>query len=217
MGIRTGKQFLEGLRDDREIWIDGERVKDVTTDPRFSGAAQTLAELFDLQHDPALKDKMTYTSPTTGEAVGYSFVIPGSKDELIQRREMVKVWMDHTCGMFGRSMDFMNCLMAGLAAARTDFDRDDHPFGQYLWDYYEHIRENDSVLTHTLVPPQVDRSRPGRGADQGRGRTHRQGDRQGLHHPRGPDRHHAVRVFRRDHGRAIGLSEHERGSQGLCL
>ena len=160
MGIRTGKQFLEGLRDDREIWIDGERVEDVTTDPRFAGAAQTLAELFDMQHEPALKEKMTYASPTTGDPVGLSFIIPESKDDLVRRREMVKVWMDHTCGMFGRSMDFMNCLMAGLAAARTDFDRDTHPFGQYLWDYYEHIRENDSVLTHTLVPPQVDRSRP---------------------------------------------------------
>ena len=85
MGIRTGKQFLEGLRDDREIWIDGERVKDVTTDPRFAGAAQTLAELFDLQHEPALKDKMTYASPTTGDRSGVklsgpqkSFLIPVS-------------------------------------------------------------------------------------------------------------------------------------------
>lgn len=160
MGIRTGKQYLDGLRDDREIWIDGERVKDVTTDPRFEGAAATLAELFDLQHEAGLKDKMTYTSPTTGEPVGKSFIVPRSKDDLVARREMVKVWMDHTCGMFGRSMDFMNCLMAGLAAASKDFNRPDHPFGRYLWDYYEDIRENDLVLTHTLVPPQVDRSRP---------------------------------------------------------
>ena len=31
-GIRTGKQYLEGLQDDREIWTKGERVKDVTKD-----------------------------------------------------------------------------------------------------------------------------------------------------------------------------------------
>ena len=37
MAIRTGAELLESLRDDRQMWIDGERVKDVTTDRRFAG------------------------------------------------------------------------------------------------------------------------------------------------------------------------------------
>ena len=32
--IRTGEQYRDGLRDGREVWIDGERVKDVTTPSR---------------------------------------------------------------------------------------------------------------------------------------------------------------------------------------
>ncbi len=160
MGIRTGAQFLAGLGNGREIWIDGERVKDVTKDPRFSGAAHSIAERYDLQHEPARRETMTFKSPTTGRPVGLSFIVPKSREDLVRRRAMVKVWMDHTAGMFGRSADFMNCLMTGLAAAHKDFDRSDHPFGRYLWAYYERIRENDLVLTHTLVPPQVDRSRP---------------------------------------------------------
>ena len=160
MGIRNGKQFLEGLRDDREIWIDGERVEDVTADPRFAGAANTIAELFDIQCEPARRDQMTYASPSTGDRVGLSFIEPRSRDDLVKRREMVKVWMDHTCGMVGRSMDFMNCLLAGMASAAPEFQRDEHPFGDFLRDYYELCRENDLVMTHTLVPPQVDRSRP---------------------------------------------------------
>ena len=47
MGIRTGKAFLASLRDERHIHIDGERVTDVTHDPRFAGAARSLAELED--------------------------------------------------------------------------------------------------------------------------------------------------------------------------
>jgi 4-hydroxyphenylacetate 3-monooxygenase len=160
MGIRTGRQFLDSLRDGREIWVDGERIADVTRDRRFAGAAHTIAELFDLQGSPKLVDKMTYKSPTTGDRVGLSFIEPRSREDLARRREMIKVWMDHTCGMLGRSMDFMNCLMTGMASASKDFDRPEHPFGKYLRAYYEHIRENDLVLTHTLVNPQVDRSRP---------------------------------------------------------
>ena len=50
----------QSLRDDRQIWIDGERVRDVITDRRFAGAAHSVAELYDMQHDPALLERMTY-------------------------------------------------------------------------------------------------------------------------------------------------------------
>ncbi len=41
--------FLEALRDGREIWLEGERVKDVTAHPRLRGAALTIAELYGMQ------------------------------------------------------------------------------------------------------------------------------------------------------------------------
>ena len=66
MAIRTGQELLDSLRDDRALFIDGKRVKDVTTDSRFAGAARSLAELYDMQHDPALVERMTFRSPTSG-------------------------------------------------------------------------------------------------------------------------------------------------------
>ena len=59
MPIRTGTQFLEALQDDRQIFMDGERIRDIAHDPRTAGAAQTLAELYDMQHEPALRETMT--------------------------------------------------------------------------------------------------------------------------------------------------------------
>ena len=160
MGARSGDEYLSGLGDSREIWVDGERVADVTTDPRFRGAALSIAELYDLQLDPDLIDEMTYESPTTGDPVGLSFIEPRSREDLEKRHRMVKRWMDHTSGMFGRSADFMNIMVTGLAMCWQDFQRDDRPYGDYLRRYYEEIRERDLVLTHTLVTPQYDRSRP---------------------------------------------------------
>ena len=46
-GIRTGAQYLEGLRDDREIWTRGARVKDVTAEPGLGGGAASLAGFLD--------------------------------------------------------------------------------------------------------------------------------------------------------------------------
>ena len=56
MGIRNGAEVLAGMRDGRAVFIDGERVADVTRDPRFAGGARTLASLYDLQHKPDLQD-----------------------------------------------------------------------------------------------------------------------------------------------------------------
>jgi 4-hydroxyphenylacetate 3-monooxygenase len=156
MPIRTGRAFLDSLRDDRQIWIDGERITNVVTDRRFAAAARSVADLYDMQHEPALLERMTYLAPGGADRVGLSFIQPQSIDDLIRRREMVKIWMDATCGMFGRSPDFLNITLTGFASAYQAFGK----FADNMWNYYLYARNNDIVMTHTLVNPQVDRSRP---------------------------------------------------------
>ena len=48
----TGQEYLESLRDGREIWLYGERVDDVTTHPAFRNTARMIARLYDALHDP---------------------------------------------------------------------------------------------------------------------------------------------------------------------
>src|SRR5262249_4886398 len=67
MPARTGAAYIAGLREHPpELHMQGERVKDVTSHPGLRHGVQTLAALYDMQHDPALRDDMTYESPTTG-------------------------------------------------------------------------------------------------------------------------------------------------------
>jgi 4-hydroxyphenylacetate 3-monooxygenase len=156
MGIRTGAQVLAGLRDGREIYIDGERVADVTRDPRLAGGARTVAELYDLQHRPDLADALTYRSPTTGDRVGLSFLEAASKEDLTRRRTMIKHWHDHTLGMFGRASDFLNVLLTTFGASADAFGPD---YAKNMRAYYEFAREGDLISTHSLTNPQVDRTR----------------------------------------------------------
>ena len=160
MPIRTGEQFLEALKDDRQVFMDGVRIADIAGDPRTAGAAQTLAELYDMQHDPARREQMIFASPSSGAPVGLSFIEPRSVEDLIRRREMIKIWMDATCGMFGRSPDFLNVMLTGLAAAAAEFGKSDKRFADNIRNYQVHARERDLCMTHTLLNPQVDRSRP---------------------------------------------------------
>jgi 4-hydroxyphenylacetate 3-monooxygenase len=149
---------LDGLRDDREVWIDGERVKDVTRDPRLGRGVRSVAELYDLQLDPCRIDQMTYVSPTSGERVGLSHIEPRSIDDLVRRRNMIRTWSEWSAGMFGRSPDFLNTMIMGCAANADYFAHNDPAYGQNIQRYYELVRENDLCLTHTLVAPQVNRS-----------------------------------------------------------
>ena len=160
MPIKNGKQFLDTLSAEREIYIEGERVKDVISDPRFSGATKTMAHLMDIQSDPDLSDVMTYNSPTSGDKVGITHIQPQSRDDVIARNDAIKVWMDASCGMMGRSPDYKNCIISSYAAAKDVFKRDAFDGSQNIQNFYEHVRENDAVTTHVLVNPQVDRSKP---------------------------------------------------------
>ena len=71
MPARTGQEYITGLKErPREVWIRGERVKDVTTHSAFRNGVRSVAALYDMQHDPALREEMTFPSPTTGQPEG---------------------------------------------------------------------------------------------------------------------------------------------------
>ena len=162
MPARTGQQYLDGLRSqEREVWLRGERVKDVTTHPGLRNGARTIAALYDMQHDPALRDEMTYVVPTTGDREGLSFIIPRTRDELERRRVMMLHWARTTCGMMGRSPDFMNVNFAAWAGAAPYFAQSRPEFADNVQRYYEHIRQHDLTLTHALINLQRSRDATG--------------------------------------------------------
>src|SRR6266404_842831 len=161
MPARTGRQYLNGLREqDREVWLAGERVRDVTTHPGLANGARAIASLYDMQTDPKLRDEMTYVSPTTGDRVGLSFIIPRTREDLEKRRAMMLNWARTTCGMMGRSPDFMNVTYAAWAGAADYFTQGlGRPeFAENMRGYYEYIRENDLTLTHSLINLQRSRT-----------------------------------------------------------
>src|SRR5919201_3319393 len=159
MPARTGTEYLKGLQaQPREVWLRGERVKDVTTHPGLANGVRAIASLYDMQHDPKLRDEMTYVSPTTGDRVGLSFIHPVTKEELEQRRVMMLHWARTTCGMMGRSPDFMNVTFAAWGAAERYFAQSRPEFGKNIRRYYEYIREHDLTLTHALINLQRSRT-----------------------------------------------------------
>lgn len=160
MGIRTGQQFLDKINGMRpHIVIDGQVVSEnVAQHSAFSQVARTYARLFDMQHDPEHRGALTYGSPTSGDLVNASFLVPRSVEDLVRRRSAIQTWANATNGFLGRSGDYMNSSLTALGAAQPWFEKADPVYGERVSAYYEYARENDLLATHTLIPPQVNRS-----------------------------------------------------------
>jgi 4-hydroxyphenylacetate 3-monooxygenase len=159
MPARTGADYIANLRENPpEIYMQGERIVDPTTHLALRGGVKSVAKLLDMQHDPELRDDMTYISPTTGDPVGLSFITPRTLDDLHRRRTMMAHWARQSCGMMGRSPDFMNVSIMAMAAAGDYFGQNRPEFKTHIQNYYEYIREHDLVLTHTLLNLQRSRA-----------------------------------------------------------
>jgi 4-hydroxyphenylacetate 3-monooxygenase len=150
-GIRTGAEYLEGLRDGRDVWMQGEKVADVTRHPGLNRGARTLAQFLDRQFDPAYQDKVTYEE--NGKRYATSHLKPASKDDVVKRGDAFYEWATWSNGMFGRTPDYKNASVMAFAAG-SEFLKEGRPeFAKNMQNYYEYVRSNDRVLTHTLINP----------------------------------------------------------------
>lgn len=160
MPARTGAELLAALNGQRrDVWVGGEHITaNVAEHPAFRGIARSLAQLYDMQHDPALRDELTYVLPSSGERVGMSFLIPKTRDDLERRRRAMYRWASHVGGMLGRTGDYLNSAVMAMAAGADFFAQVDPRFAANVRNYYEFVREKDLLLTHTLINPQANRA-----------------------------------------------------------
>jgi aromatic ring hydroxylase len=159
MPVRSGQEYIAGLQDDRRVYVNGEEVRDVTAYAPFQGAINTLASLYDLQSDPQFGPNMTYASPADGQPVSTSFLMADTLEKAQQRVIGEGIRADQTYGLMGRLPDYMNAFLADTAAIPHLLGRNDPVFAERTQAYYEYVRDHDLALTHTLVDPQIDRSK----------------------------------------------------------
>ena len=153
--LRSGKEHLKSIRDGRIVYIGSERVDDVTRHPAFRNAAQTVAALYDMKADPALREEMAYEED--GGRHSIYFLRARSRDDLQRRMIGHRRIADFTYGMFGRSPDHVSSFVTGMAM-KADELRPPCGHPDNLLAYYRHIRDNDIYPVYAVVPPQAARN-----------------------------------------------------------
>ncbi len=157
MPARTGRQFLDGLKEPRDIYVGADKVAEVASHPAFRGGAEELAAVFDLQHAKA--DRCLVPDPETGEPINASHLIPRSRDDLFKRHAALEVCAEHSVGLMGRTPDYMNVTFAGFAARPDEWSLAGNEAGaENLVAFQKELRRKDLSLTHTIIHPTVDKA-----------------------------------------------------------
>lgn len=150
----TGEEYLESLRDGRTVFIDGERVEDVTTHPAFRNSARSIARLYDALHEPEKKDVLLGVD--RHGILTHKFFKPSySADELMAARDAIAAWAHLTYGFMGRSPDYKASFMATLGAAPEFYS----PFEETAKAWYRRYASQALFLNHVLINPPIDRNR----------------------------------------------------------
>ena len=150
----TGGDFLASLEDGREVWFDGERVKNIVIHPAFRNSARSIAHLYDALHDPGLKDDLTLVDKF-GITTHKFFAPSYSTQELVQARQAIAIWQRMCYGWMGRTPDYKASFMAQLAAAYNFYD----PYGDNALNWYKKCASRCLFINHVLIDPPVDRHR----------------------------------------------------------
>ncbi|SPF78155.1 4-hydroxyphenylacetate 3-hydroxylase family protein [Pseudoprimorskyibacter insulae] len=159
---QTGAEYLESIRDDgREVWIDGQRVKDVTTHPAFRNSARMVARLYDALH----ADENGHLRAPLHDGTGWThcaFQAPRSLEESLQQKNAYAEWARIGYGWLGRSPDFIG------AAFAPSFQLEGAYFGEYGenakrigWDLARRV----PFIGHAIVNPPIDRQDPAAAKD----------------------------------------------------
>jgi len=97
------------------VWIDGERVRDVTEHPAFRNSARSVARLYDALHDPGTRELMT--AEDRHRIRTHRFFMPSySPADLLASREAIAHWSRLSYGYMGRTPDYKASFMATLGA-----------------------------------------------------------------------------------------------------
>jgi 4-hydroxyphenylacetate 3-monooxygenase len=149
--LKSGREYLESIRDGRVIYIAEELVEDATSHPAFRNGARTYAALYDLKAQSELRELMSYDED--GERYSMHFLRPRTREDLIRRTRAHEVIADFGCGVLGRSPDAVAGSITGISMKPEILDQPGGDKG-HLLRIWQQMRHEDEFVTYAVLPPQ---------------------------------------------------------------
>ena len=150
----TGKEYLESLNDGRVVFLNGEKIDDVTQHPAYRNSAQSYARMYDALHDPEKQDVLT-TINEYGDRTHKFFKTPRSVEDLLGARDAIVEWSKLNFGFMGRTPDYKASFLGHLEGYSDYYVG----FEDNAKAWYRKAARDLPFVNHTVINPQMDRSK----------------------------------------------------------
>jgi 4-hydroxyphenylacetate 3-monooxygenase len=157
--IRTGDEYRASIDDGREVWIDGERVKNVAEHPAFRPAVGNRTRIYDMAHEAATQDVMSYVDRETGERNSVGNKLPRSRQDWIDKRAAVDAVLDDVRGVVTRVGDETVGEMWSLYDGQDVLNEVDPRFAENIRRHVGLSVTNDPFHISANTDPKGDRSK----------------------------------------------------------
>ena len=156
--LRTGDEYRASIRDGREVWIGGERVRDVTTHPQLKPIVDARARLYDMAHEAATRDILSYVDPDTGERNSTVLKLPHSRDDWHDKRRAVDAMLDDVGGVVIRVGDETVGEMWSLYDGQDVLNEVDPQYAENIQRHIRRVLADDLFHVSANTDPKGDRS-----------------------------------------------------------
>ncbi|MFT5113006.1 MAG: 4-hydroxyphenylacetate 3-monooxygenase [Parasphingorhabdus sp.] len=156
--IRNGEEYKESIRDGREVYINGEQVKDVTIHPQFKPLVDIRARIYDMQHDASTADVMTYEED--GEKFALGLKLPKTQQDWWEKRRSTDAVFEDVKGVITRVGDETIGEMWSLYDGQDVLNEVDPQFSENIRRHISKAILTDPFHVSANTDPKGDRSKP---------------------------------------------------------
>ena len=156
--IRTGDEYRDSIRDGREVFMNGEKVPDVTTHPMFKPLVDIRARIYDMQHEAATASKMVYREDD-GEPYSIGLKLPYSQDDWSKKRASTDAIFDDIGGVVTRVGDETVGEMWSLYDGQDVLNQVDPQFSKNIKNHIHKVIDQDPFHVSANTDPKGDRSK----------------------------------------------------------
>ena len=154
--IRTGNEYKDSIRGNREVYMDGQRVNDVTTHPMFKPLIDIRARIYDMAHEPATKDVMTVEDQGEVNAIGNA--LPFTQDDWWAKRRATDAVLEDVGGVVTRVGDETVGEMWSLYDGQDVLNEVDPQFSKNIENHIFKVLKEDPFHVSANTDPKGDRS-----------------------------------------------------------
>ncbi len=156
--IRTGRQYLDSIRDGREVYINGTRVADVARHPMFKPLVDIRARIYDMQHDGGTRNTLAYLEEDEWHAVANK--LPRSAADWQDKRLATDAVLDEIGGVVTRVGDETVGEMWSLFDGQEVLNEVDPQFSANIRTHIDAVLHADPFHVSANTDPKGDRSKP---------------------------------------------------------